>query len=202
MTPSSQCEVHAHDGPPCTLTTRGYFLPGAKSLGSSSHPCTRVVPLFQCTLRISPQAGCTALFKLVSRFQPPIGPAQTSGGELANWRTTAVTDPSWENEPPGTQAALVVAASSSPVQSVRTAPPLVLMVAKLELPSAFWAKAMRSEDIHASAEGDVVLWGVRFRAVPPCVGTIWISPPVRPASLINPSIKATFFPSGETRGCA
>src|ERR1700693_686187 len=115
ITSSSQWELHAHDGPPCTSTTSGYVLPGTSSLGNISQPCTRVVPFIQCTLRISPHAALTPAFRLVSRFQLPIGPTQTSGGALPDWRTTAVIDPSREKAASGTHASLVVPSSSSPV---------------------------------------------------------------------------------------
>src|SRR5882672_1980444 len=141
-------------------------------------------------------------FRFVSCFQWPGGPAQTSGGVVPDWRATAVREASRENDAPGTQASLVVPSSSSPVQMVCAGAAVVLTVAKAELPSAFWAKAMRSGEIHAMAEGEVLLFGVRFLAAPPAAGTTWISPPVRPASLIRPSMKATLLPSGETSGLA
>src|ERR1700678_2978106 len=109
-------------------------------------------------------------------------------------------DPSRENDPPGTQASLVAATSSSPLQSVRSSLAPEFTEAKLEFPSAFRVNMMTSGEAHASAEGDVLLSGVRLRTAPPVTGTTRISPPVRPASLINPSINATFFPSGETCG--
>src|ERR1700734_1397370 len=87
---SPHCETHAEDGPPWTVTTSGYFFSGEKSLGSINHPCTRVLPFIQFTLRISPHAGLTSALRVVSCFQLPIGPAQTSGGVLPDWRTMAV----------------------------------------------------------------------------------------------------------------
>src|SRR5271169_2690099 len=95
--------MHADDGPPCTLTTSGYVLPdvlpGAKFLGSISQPCTRVLPFCQWILRFAPHDGSRPSFRCVICFQVPIAPAQTSGGVLADWRVTAVTVPSRENDP-------------------------------------------------------------------------------------------------------
>src|SRR5580698_6176503 len=96
----------------------GYAFPEAKSFGSINHPCTRVLPFIQCTWRISPHAGLIAAFRLVSCFHLPMGPAQTSGGVLADCRTIAVTDLTSANAMPGVQAAPTGAATSSPVQSV------------------------------------------------------------------------------------
>src|ERR1700676_1502777 len=118
MPRSAHRDMQAADGPPCTVTISGYFLPASKSLGSITHPCTRIVPLFQCTLRISPHAGLTSALRLVSCFQLPMGPAQASGGVLADCRTIAVINLSPVNERPGTQASPEGVAVSSPVQSV------------------------------------------------------------------------------------
>src|ERR1700722_8680306 len=124
-------------------------------------------------------------WRRVRCFQLPIGPSQTSGGALADWRTMAVMFFSVSlGLTVGASVAvcaggyLIVAhtspvgrASSSPVQSVPIAPPRTLTVAKPELPSTFSAKVMRSGSVQASAYGDALMLGVRFCAVPPSVGT-------------------------------
>src|SRR5580698_8828914 len=124
--------MHAADGPPCTVTTSGYFFPESTSLGSISHPCTRVLPFIQCTFRISPHAGLISAFKLVSCFQAPIAPAQTSGGVLADCRTTAVINPWPVKDSPAAHSPPSGPAPSSPVQSFSTPPPEVLTVPKPE----------------------------------------------------------------------
>src|ERR1700677_3066552 len=108
--------------------------------------------------------------------------------------------PAWE--PPEAQAAPAGDADSSPVQSVWTRLPFVLMLPKPEFPSTFSANVTRSGAVQLSLKADDLRLGVRFRAMPPVMGTTWTSPPVEPSSLINPSMNATFLPSGETRGTA
>src|SRR5258708_7074535 len=46
----------------------------------------------------TPQAGLTSALTVVNCFHFPTGPAQTSGGVLADWRMTAVSDPFRERE--------------------------------------------------------------------------------------------------------
>src|SRR6202453_1242950 len=205
MVPGSQREPQAADGPPCTFTISGYFFCGSKSLGNISQPCTRVVPFIQWILRISPHAGFIAAFSVVSCFHCPIGPAQISDGTFADWRTIATVTLSLAElvvVAVDTQKSLAGRAVSSPVQMVCIAPPLALTLAKPELPSTFSPKVMRPEPVHASANGDALMLGVTLRAAPPAIGTTKTSPPVEPSSLINPSMNATFLPSGETRGFA
>src|ERR1700685_317373 len=140
MVRSSQRDMQAAEGPPCTLTTRGYFLVESKSFGSMSQPCTRVVPFIQCTLRISPQAGLMSEFRFVSCFQLPTGPAQSSGGVLADWRMTAVTTLSLAEDWGAAHALPEGAAASSPVHRVWTELPSTFTLPKPALPSTFSAK--------------------------------------------------------------
>src|SRR5271166_3192462 len=112
-----------------------------------------------------------SLFPCVICFHLPIGPAHTSGGVPADSRTTAVTLPSREKDPPGPHASEIAAASSSPVHNVCTSPPFVLTLPNPELPSKLAEKRMRSGDVQASAEGDAWRFGVRFRAVLPPTGS-------------------------------
>src|SRR5262249_2544206 len=44
--------------------------------------------------------------------------------------------------------------------------------------------------------------GVRLRGSPPATGTVKISPPLAPSSLIRPPINAMLWPSGDQRGTA
>src|SRR5579863_6559882 len=170
MVRSSQRDMQAAEGPPLTLTIRGYFLLESKSLGSINQPCTRVVPFVQWTLRISPQAGFNSALRVVICFQSPIGPVHTSGGALADCRARAVVNLSLPLEPLAAQALPDGIAPSSPVHSVWTDPSLVFTLPKPEFPSTFSAKVMRSEALHATAEGDDLMLGVRLRAVPPATG--------------------------------
>src|SRR5579862_6860620 len=138
-------------------------------------------------------------FNLVTCFHFPMGPSQTSCGVEAEWRTTAVN-----------RFLPAIAAHESPeghapcslVQMVCGAPPLILTLPKPALPSTFSAKVTSSGLFHDNAEGEALKPGVRFRASPPVIDKTCTSPPVDPSSLINPSMNATCFPSGETRGSA
>src|SRR5258708_5491106 len=116
---------------------RGYVLPGAKSLGSISQPCTRVAPFIQFTLRISPHAGLISSLSLVTCIHLPIGPNHTSGGALGDCRTTALIGFSPAEELARTQESPSAAADSSPVHRVLGLPPLILTLPKLEFPSLF-----------------------------------------------------------------
>src|ERR1700722_13291225 len=171
LSPSSQRDMQACAGPPCTLTTSGYFLSGVKSFGRVSHPCTRVSPLIQFTLRVSPHARLIPSLACVICCHLPIVPAQTSQGVPAACLTTATFAPSRENEAAGSHASLAVPTTSSPVQSVSTAPPVTLTAAKPEFPSTSCANTMRSSPAHVTAEGEALIPGVTFRAAPPANGT-------------------------------
>src|ERR1700746_3359155 len=97
------CESHRArqeaEGPPCTLTMRGYVFPGEYLTGNINQPCSRRFPFVQWKFTISPHAGLTPALSIVSCFQFPIGPAQSSAGVLADCRMTADTDPSRESAP-------------------------------------------------------------------------------------------------------
>src|ERR1700686_3205504 len=110
----SHREPQDAEGPPCTFTISGYFLPGSKPLGSISQPSSFVVPLVQWKLRISPHAGFTSALIVVNCFQLPIGPTHTSDGALADWRITTLTDPSRDRQ---VLKEGPVSACSSPAQS-------------------------------------------------------------------------------------
>src|SRR5215831_1747047 len=122
-----------------------------------------------------------------------MGPAQTSGGVIGDWRTTATTAPSCADEARLTD--------SSSLQSCSTTP-AVLTEPNPDLPSMFSPNVMRSGAVQVRDDGDVLMLGVKFRAFPPPMETTNTSPPVEPSSLIRPSMKATFLPSDETRGSA
>src|SRR5271165_361875 len=94
-------------------------------------------------------------------------PAQTSGGTPADWRITALTDPSRENEPPAPLVSEFAAATSSPVHSICGSPPWALTLTKPEFPSTFAAKRISSLDLHASEAADAFRFGVISRAGAP-----------------------------------
>ncbi len=54
--------------------------------------------------------------------------------------------------------------------------------------------------VHASEVNVIGTPGVMSLGVPPASGTVQISPPTEPLSLISPPMYATLRPSGETRG--
>src|SRR5579859_302775 len=137
--------------------------------------------------------------RIVICFQMPISPAQTSGGVLGVWRTTALVFPSRENDAPGDA---VVPINSSPIQIVLKFPPVAFTAANPDFPSMYSANVMRSFAVQNTQEGDDGIPGVMLCALPPETGTTKMSPPVEPSSLMRPSMKATFLPSGETRGSA
>src|SRR5579864_1941815 len=133
-----------------------------------------------------------------------MAPAQTSGGVFGDCRKIAVMLPSLENDAAGVES---VPMNSSPLQTVCGVPPAVLTVAKIECPSAVSANIMWPASSQYTAEGEALRLGVRLRALPPLLdevstGTTKTSPPLGPSSLIRPSMKATFLPSGETCGPA
>src|SRR5271165_2823307 len=101
-----------------------------------------------------------------------MGPALTSGGLFADCRTIATLDPSRENEALGSQVSLLSPISSSPVHSVCTGPPFRLTEAMLEFPSESCAKTIRSAAAQASADGELLIPGVKLRARPPAKGTV------------------------------
>ena len=53
-----------------------------------------------------------------------------------------------------------------------------------------------------SADAEAFIPSVRFFGAPPDAGTVQMSPPVEPSSLMRPWMTATSFPSGENRGQA
>src|SRR5215468_4042902 len=110
------------------------------------------------------------LFRCVICFQDPIAPAQTSGGVLAAWRTTALAEPSRENDALSAYASAAVAISSSPVHPFHEEPlgkPLVGIVVKPELPSTLAITPRRSVPLQVTDDGEAFNPGVRFRAAPP-----------------------------------
>src|SRR5579872_730594 len=136
---------------------------------------------------------------VVSCFQLPIGPAQSSGGAVGDCRTTADIDPSRESAPLSERCALTY---SSPAQIFCTAPPDDDTLLNPDMPSMFSPNKMRSAEVHINEDGELLILGVRSRIDPPAIGMVKISPPTEPSSLIRPSMNAICLPSGETRGSA
>src|SRR5579864_2734582 len=135
----SHRDMQAADSPPWTFTISGYVLPASKSLGNINQPSSFVVPLVQWKLRISPHAGFTSALTVVNCFHLPMGPTQISGGLLADWRMTALTDPSLDREALREGA---VPATSSPAQRDCAAPPDAWTTENPDLPSTFSAKVI------------------------------------------------------------
>src|SRR2546425_7711710 len=119
-----------------------------------SQPWSVVSSFVQWKLRISPHAGLAPALTVVNCFHLPIGPAHTSGGVLADCRTTAVTLLSAENKAFGNG---VVPTASSPFHSVCTAPPLALTLANPDSPSTFCANVIRSEPNQVRADGELLI---------------------------------------------
>src|SRR5205807_4487126 len=70
-------------------------------------------------------------------------------------------------------------------------------------PSTCSANTMRSGDrSQVSQLADAFSPGVRWRGSPPAAGTVKMSPPLAPSSLIKPPTKAIVLPSGDQRGTA
>src|SRR5438270_2655922 len=148
----------------------------------------------------SPHAGLSAALRDVICFHWPIGPAQISGGWASDWRIsdevfpsaardTAVPHPSALNWP-GSRV------------SVAIAPEVGSMVAMPLSPSTSSPKRIFAPLVHVSQLAEAFIPGVMFLAVPPCAGTIKISPPTAGSSLMMPEIKATDFPSVDHAGTA
>src|SRR5580765_4698928 len=168
-------------------------------MGSISQLSSFRFPFVQWKFTVSPHAGLIPALSVVSCFQFPIGPAQSSAGVLGDWRATAETDPSRERAPLSEDCALT---DSSPAQIFWTAPPDAETLANPDLPSTFSPNTMRSAEVQTNVDGELLIFGVRLRTVPPATGTVKISPPTEPSSLIRPSMNATCLPSGETWGSA
>src|ERR1700747_3544608 len=100
-------------------------------MGSISQPCSCNFPFVQWKFTISPHAGLIPELRVVSCFQFPIGPAQSSGGVLGDCRLTAETDPSRERAPLSECCALT---NSSLDQIFCTGPPDAETLANPDLP--------------------------------------------------------------------
>src|SRR5262249_51965261 len=128
-------------------------------------------------------------FTEVTCFHRPTGPAQISGGSLGDWRTIAITPASRVDE--------AWLTDSSSLQSCWTTPALGTD-RKPDLPWMFSPNVMGSGAVQVRDDGEALMLPVKFRPFPPPMETTNTSPPVEPSSLISPSMKATFLPSGET----
>src|SRR5882724_2317520 len=181
----------------------GYVRPATSSAGCKSQPCTSNESLFQVRLTAFPTDGAIPLFAWVSWVQSPTGPAQTSGGDSSDSRTTATVRPSRVAEKLGTHVPAPVVIHSSADQSGRVSPVCESSSARAEPPPAHAATSSEPGlAAHSSEAADVFAPSVRLRGSPPVAGTTHTSPPVVPRSLISPPTYAIVLPSGDHRGWA
>src|SRR5229473_785120 len=153
-------------------------------------------------LLASPHAGFIPAFRFVICFHSPIAPAQSSGGALNEWRTTAAVFPSAATE--STKLNISPEEMDSPdLQRFSTRPVGGSTVAILLSPPAYCAKRMRlPSGVHVSQLGEAFIPGVTFRASPPETLMVKMSLPVEPSSLIRPARNAICLPSGDQAGLA
>src|SRR6516162_6500881 len=163
-----------------------------------SQPCTSNESDFQRRLFAWPQAGCTFLFCSVTCFQLPFGPAHTSGGVVKELRTAADVRPSFEMETDGPQVPAVTC--SSPRWSDSIFPLAGSSRIIDESPPMNSPAVICTSLVQASQLAEAFRPGVRFCGLPPSGETTSMFPPTEPKSLINPSIKAMDFPSGDHAG--
>src|SRR5579862_1147801 len=193
-----QLDCTAALGPPCTSTTSGYFLLASKFAGKTSQPCTSYESDFHRRLLASPQADFTFLFRCVICFQSPLAPAQTSGGAAKELRTAPKIFPSADGETEGPQ--VPAETWSAPRYSESILPPAGSIEMMDESPPTNSPAISFPSRVHPSQLADALRSGVRFCALPPSAGTNITSPPTEPKSLINPSMNAMDFPSGDHAG--
>ena len=131
-----------------------------------------------------------------SFFQPPIGPAHTSGGSWNDSRIATVASPrvavpKWPS-------------FSAPVNRTVSRPVAGSIEARPYPPSTGPAKRSSPAERQARLAADQRMPGVRLRGEPPPreAGTSHTSPPLEPSSLMIPWITAIVRPSGEKRGHA
>src|SRR5262249_20894694 len=144
--------------------------------------------------------GRRAALPRVICFQPPTGPAQTSGGCVKEWRTRAQVFRSCARDRPNAPPSAAMVWGS--VQSVRTLLRDGAMVATALAPSAWAVNRMSPDGSQANQLADAFKPGVTLFGWPPWAGIVKISPPTTPSSLIRPAINAMELPSGDQRGKA
>src|SRR5512141_556667 len=176
-----QLAVEDPEGPPWTTTTIGDFFDSSRSSGERSQPCTRCPSLCHVTLRASPQNGRAPALPRVRGAQVPIGPATISGGSEKEERIAADADPSLATEN--------LLTTAGPRQSVRTFPE-ASSAATPSSPSTYSVNRISPGGLQKIAEAEAALPSVRFRACPPAAGSVQISPPVKPSSLMIPWMTA------------
>ena len=183
----------AEEGPPCTATTIGDFLVSSLPSGERSQPCTRYPSLFHVRLRPSPHSGRIPALACVRVVQAPIGPATTSCGCENEERTAALASPCF--------AAENFATTAEPRQRVRIFPE-ASSAAMPSSPSTYSVNRISLPERQKSADAEAFIPSVRFLGAPPAAGTVQMSPPVEPSSLMSPWITAISRPSGDHRGQA
>jgi hypothetical protein len=190
---SSQWLRTAPAGPPWTSTTIGAFPEAGSCGGESSQPCTSKRSERQVTLWAGPAGLFRPWLLWVSRCQAPSLPATTSGARSKASEIAATVSPSRAKAAPTTQSRVTLPASR---QRMETLPPTTGTCAKAESPSTCIPKVIASGLSHCRLDAEPRRARVRFLAAPPAAGMTKTSPPFAPASLISPSMKAMFFPSG------
>src|SRR5579863_3015270 len=91
---------------------------------------------------------------------------------------------------------------SGPAHSGEIFPFARSIVATPAWPSMFCVKRISRGVFQYSHDGEAAIPGLTLRASPPDEGTVKMSPPIDPSSLINPPMNAIVFPSGDQRGTA
>src|SRR6516225_1349264 len=163
-----------------------------------SQPCTSDESDFQRRLFAWPQAGCTFLFCSVTCFQLPFGPAHTSGGVVKELRTAADVRPSFEMETDGPQVPAVTCSSPRKSDSIFLLAGSSTMID--ESPPINSPAVICPSLVQASQLAEALRAGVRLCGLPPSRGMTIMFPPTEPKSLINPSMNAMEFPSGDHAG--
>src|SRR5215469_6411111 len=149
-------------------------------------------------LLASPHSGLRLALRAVICFQSPIGPDQTSGGRLNDWRTMELVLPSLASDTATPQPFAVI--SSSPFHSVSSFLVDTSTLASPEPPSIHSPKRILPSRVQVSQLAEAFISGVTFTASPPVTGTTKTSPPTDGSSLIKPSMNATDLPSGDHAG--
>src|SRR5215813_13410517 len=90
----------------------------------------------------------------------------------------------------------------APFQRVATFPLEGSIEETADSPSTCSVKRIEPAGRQRRALGEDLRSGVMSFASPPEAGTVQMSPPVEPSSLIRPWMTAIVFPSGENRGQA
>src|SRR6266481_6720731 len=147
----------------------------------------------------SPHAGLRLALRLVTRVG--VGESgvisTTSGAWLNERKMPAIALPSLEGESREPKTPAEVSAPSAD-QRCSILPVAGSRVAMALLPPTYSLKRIFLSGSQPSQAAEALLSLVRFFASPPSLARMWMSPPVRPSSLMRPSMKAICFPGDQT----